>query len=95
MTKNYYLTTAKYDNELRFYIERTEKDLTEFCIVEDYMYYFERTKRTSKDDVYSLINRIIAKYSTRNKLTNHKIVNRTELKKFMEIHFPYELKFYK
>lgn len=95
MTTYYYLTTAKYGYDLRFYIEKTNKELTEFFTVDDSITYFERTKLKTKDDVYNLINRKIAKYSTRNRLTNHKIVNKTELRKFMEIHFPYELKFYK
>ena len=94
MTEYYYLTTAKYNNELRFYIEKTDKELTEFFTVEDSISYFERTKRNNMDDIYNLILRKIAKYSTRDRLTNHKIINKTELRKFMKIHFPYELKFY-
>lgn len=92
--KSYYLTTAKYDNQLYFYLEITDKNLTEFFSLENNKTYFERTKRNTLEDVNNLINRHISKYSNKNKQIKHKIANKREFKQFLKNYFPYELKFY-
>ena len=88
--KVYGLTIVKLDNELFFYKEESETNLSEFFSVEKDIFYFERTIRQTKNERDYLIE----KFSYRFNIPEYKILNKREFKRFLKINFPYESKFY-
>lgn len=89
-SKVYGLTIVKLDNELYFYKEESETEISEFFSVEKDLFYFERTARNSKNERDNLIE----KFALWLNIPDFKIMNKREFKRFLKINFPYESKFY-